>query len=259
MAELYCKIGTTNTYEDGDILAAFNDHRIQGVHAEHICHIDNAGGGVNVHRSADTLAEDLLSITSQYKFERISITEVRRTDLTTRDEEIFDDTPRVVDGKNQQMDVRQFVERRLKHHRHSMFGTAGAERWYGGRRDISQAKVDLVWTAIEAKSANLQSDATLWPAGIQDLKEHLALRVDDFDDATSNSIVVPDEEQTGVDKNGDPIIVTHSKRLNSVDWRNISELSADTKESADDKGISVDGRDSDPLVIENIVNTKVRS
>ena len=43
MAELIVNVNPNSTYEDGDILCAFNDRNVQCTHAQQICHHQHAG------------------------------------------------------------------------------------------------------------------------------------------------------------------------------------------------------------------------
>jgi len=80
MAEALCKIGDNGTYEDKDILCAFNNRRIWCVHAEHICHPKLVRDSENpfLHLAQDTLPEMMLIKTMEFKFERISSATVRK-------------------------------------------------------------------------------------------------------------------------------------------------------------------------------------
>ncbi len=168
MAELALKIGTLGTnlsrdYQDGDILCAFNSRRIRCIHAQHICHRKLAGGGVGVHRNDAHVARDWFELTHEFRFERVSGTEILRTTLADLTEELINGTPRLIDGQMQHMDVEAYVRRRLAHDRHKIFGTAGSEVWYGGDTDVSNAAMDLVWAAIETKTPLREVDHTRFP------------------------------------------------------------------------------------------------
>lgn len=257
MAELALKIGDTDTYKDGDILCAFNSRRIRCTHAQHICHPKLAGGGVGAHRDDAHVARDWFEATAQYRFERVSTKEVKRVTLATMDEVIIDSTPRLVDGKMQAMDVNQYVARRLAHDRHRIFGSPGAEVWYGGRTDVSNTALNKVWTAIETKTPERESSYTRWPAGRQDLKEHLFIAVDDFDDKEAETLVEPDTEVTGQDPDGADIIVTHQKRKRKVDWQAVPQFSLSAG-NVTNPTLTVDVRDSFELVRASVVEVKPR-
>lgn len=216
MAELALKISDSNDYKDGDIIAAFSRRRIRCTHAQHICHVKNAGGGVRAPRDSSHVAKDFLEHTHQYRFERVSRTEVKRVTLATLDEVILDGTPKMIDGQMQHMAVQEFIERRLRHDRHAIFGTSALAVWYGGEKTFNHAKLDLVWNAIETKTVNREVDFDLWPVGAQDLKSHLFLPCDDFDESTEQELVESEIDETDPDN---PVVV--KKRRRKVIWQNL--------------------------------------
>lgn len=216
MAEILLKITDGANYSDGDCLCAFNNRHIHCVHAQHICHLDAAGFQPNGLRPNGSLPQRFREKTSQYRFNRISETEVRRTEIATGVQEIFGP---------ESIDVREFLKRRKKHHRHAIFGVEGEEVWYGGRTDFSQVAVDAVWSEIESHSTNRRRNAEfgLWPMGRLDIRHHLAVRFADFTDDEAQGLVAP---QLELDLNGDPVLdadgreVVIAKRNINVDWRN---------------------------------------
>jgi hypothetical protein len=230
VATIALKVGPGAGYEDGDILCAFNRRAIRCVHAQHICHVKAAA------RNGDGLlllthhARDWFEHTHQYRFERISATEIRRTDLTTLAEDVLSGTP---NEAGEHIDVPLFIERRKQQAGHYLFGTDGAEVWYGGSKDFSHAKLDLVWIAIETKTPQREADFPDWPAGIQDLKSHLFLRMNDMDDDAAQTLVAPAMDG--------PTVV--SKRARKVSWRDHRELTAHIA-NIDDPTVSVDLRPS---------------
>lgn len=165
MAELALKVGAGANYSDGDIIAAFNSRAIRCVHANHICHRKLAGGGIGALRDNAHVARDWFEHTYQYRNERISKTEFRRTDLITLDEFIAGPVPKIdpTKGFETSTDVPLYVRLRLVHERHKIFGTPGREVWYTGTRNVSNANLDLVWNAIETKTAFREVDFPRWP------------------------------------------------------------------------------------------------
>ena len=253
MAELALKIGAGANYQDGDILAAFNSRFIRCVHAQHICHVKQAGGGIGALRDNAHVARDWFEHTHQYRFERVSRTEIKRILLSDMSEVLIDGTPKRIDGKMQHMDVALYVAKRLAHARHKMFGTTGAEVWYGGRKDMRDAKLDLVWDVIEAKTDNREADFPRWPAGGKDLISHLFVTVDDFDEATAQDLVSSELDLTDPDN---PITV--KKRQHFIDWKVVIDSEEHTK--IEDKALSVDLRETmTPLVRDVVVKTKTKA
>lgn len=120
VATIALKVGSGSGYEDGDILCCWNRRHIRCVHAQHICHVRTAA------RNGDGLiplthhARDWFEHTHEYRFERVSATEVRRTNLATLAEDVFSETPNE-DG--QAIDVPLFIARRKLKPLHYLFGT----------------------------------------------------------------------------------------------------------------------------------------
>jgi hypothetical protein len=189
MAELLLKIGDGANYEDGDILCAFNDRRIQLVHAEHICRVGKAGTqNGNRLRPNDSLTRMFLEKTRQYRFERISRAEVKRVTIATGQQATFG--PMAAAG-GEHMHVQEHVDRLLRHPRHAVFGEPGREIWYGGRTRHTHDALDAIWSEIEERTEYRRADHRRWPAGEQDLVSHLLITVDDFSDADAAELVAP--------------------------------------------------------------------
>jgi hypothetical protein len=250
MPELALKIAPGANYADGDILCAFNSRRIRCVHAQHICHVKQAGGGIGGLRDNVHVARDWFEHTHQYRFERVSKTEIKRVTLADLKEVLINGTPKLIDGKMQHMDVERYVNRRMLHNGHKMFGTTGAEVWYGGLKDESDAKLTLVWNAIETKTAFREVDFPLWPVGTKDLISDLFVTVDDFNEAEAEDLISPELDLTDPD---DPIVV--KERRHHIDWKTVIDLAEHTK--IEDKTVSVDLRSTmTPLVRGDVVLTK---
>lgn len=250
MPELAIKVGDGANYRDGDILAAFNRRRTRCAHAQHICHVMKAGGGVGALRDNAHVARDWFEHTAQYRFERVSHTEIKRITLATLDEVLVNGAPKRIDGRAQHMDVALFVARRMAHGRHRMFGSRGREIWYGGRTDMSNSALNLVWNAIETKTAEREINFRRWPAGRQDLISHLFVTIEDFDETVASDLVSPELDETDPDN---PITI--KKRRHHITWRDVIA----TKEHTDieDKAVSVDLRDTMiPLVRDDTVKIR---
>ena len=78
MAELLLKVDDGSNYEDGDVLCAFNRRRIRWCHAQHLTTIRYDVFNGDGLRPVGSLAQKALELTKQYRFRRISRTEVRR-------------------------------------------------------------------------------------------------------------------------------------------------------------------------------------
>ena len=204
MAELALKIGTTDTYDDEDILCAFNQRRIRCVHAEHICWPRIAGVKVGGQLgTTQPLLEKMYLRTAQYKTDRIGRDLVRRTNLWTLNEVVYgspsytDTEPIPIEDPDRpghmiHCCVAEFFDRRLAAGKLPLFGAPGREICYvGGRTKKDAATIELIWDDIEADTALRRVDHDRFPAGSRDLKTDLFIAVDEFDDATAEELVSP--------------------------------------------------------------------
>lgn len=215
MAELLLKVQAGGGYEDGDVLCAFNRRRRRRVHAEHLCHLRDAGFNANGLRPVDSLARHFREATCQYKFRRAGDTTIERIELVTGVTDTFGP---------ESIDVREFITRRRKHARHAVFGAAGQEFWFGGRSDTGPDRLDAVWTAIATYAGRLESEDEFqfWPMGRLDIRHHLPVRVVDFTDDEAAALTGPRHE---TDRDGNPVLdadglpIVLAKRNVRVDWR----------------------------------------
>jgi len=191
MAELIIKVGEGGSYEDGDILCALNDKNVQGTHAQHICHYQYSGFNSDGLR-LDGKSLAFLDCVYQYRFERVNETQVKRTETDHLGNVLSEETF----GKPD-IDVDQFVARRLKHAKHRIFGSKGAEIWHGGHSDLSQDAINTSWDIIQ-NSCDCRNtpgpcpccgqDHTLWPMGRLDVRHFLCTQLDDFSDEEAQAL-----------------------------------------------------------------------
>ncbi len=220
-AQLFLMTGSNPVYEDGDILSVFNRRCIRGMWADNICQPRNFGFNSDGLRNPGTLPEKYQENAYQFRFERISATEVRRTDLKTLDQVVLGPTPTLIDGTQQYIFVDEFIARRKSNSRHKIFGSDGAEIWYGGKLDVSWTKLDTIWEEIESRSlAELgeqknEVDHRDWPATARELSRFLIVSVNDFDDATAATLIEP-----LFDVDGETIL---KKRKNFIQWRQLRD------------------------------------
>lgn len=250
MAELIIKTSTKApdpAWQDGDIIHAMNDLHIHDVHAQHICHKNLVGFNSDGLRPANSLTEDYLSEVRQYKFERISQTEVRRSDLFSMSIDVFSDTP---NGDGEYIDVPLFISRWRQHPKHVIFGKPGTEIWYGGRTLITTAKINDIWVSIEAKTAYLKAHFGKFPWGNEDQKHHLAITVDDFDNTVRSEL-----ESSVYDGTVDPPVMTE-RRKNAVDWRNLPGLTQKIIDDTLASDVKVDIRNSFSFTRSLIIDAK---
>jgi len=258
MAEIFLKVGDASVnpeaYKDGDIVCAFNDNRIRCVHAQHICfkrletgrRFKLNGAGLVPNAS---LAKDYLQTVHQFKYERLGKETLRITQLSDNQSiEITSNIPfqnSFDKNKTQYMDIPLFVKRSIRTMRETnargipVFGEPGKEIWYGGKTDVSASNISQVWDAIETKTENVRADLQfkLWPSGAQDLKSHLSLLVNDFDDTEAESLAEPLMDLTDPEN---PVLL--KKRKNMVSWKDIILISELTQTNVLDSTVSVDLR-----------------
>lgn len=249
MPELIIKTSTNGldpAWQDGDIIHAMNDLRIHDVHAQHICHKNLIGFNGDGLRPANSLTEMYLSKVKQYKFERVSAKEMKRITLATLDEEILSDIP---NAKGQAIHVGLYIQRRLLHAKHMIFGTPGAEVWYGGRTRATTAIIDDIWTLIEANTLYLKANFGKFPWGLNDQMDHLVITVDDFDNA------VRSELESSIYDNADPPVMT-KRRKNKVDWKNLPGMTQKIIDDTLADGVKVDISDTFSFSRSQIVDAK---
>lgn len=225
MAELMLKIGDHPSgldehYKDGDIVCAFSNRRIRSVHAEHICRLDNFGFNKDGLRPS-SLASKFYEAVYQYKFERISKTEIRRTDLVTLEQEIFSHIPNV---NGEYIHLESYLARRIAHPNHKIFGTQkGKEYWYGGKVSSNHTTLDKVWSAIETDTAERAINYTKWPLTPAEKRIFLGVGVDDFDIAEEDRLVNLEMKLDNQAPDYDPDLQAISyKRRANINWRSLS-------------------------------------
>jgi len=177
VAELALKIGAGANYEDGDVLCAFNRRRIRWTHAQHVCwpRIDGRKVGGQLGES-QPLLQQMLERTAQYRFTRVARSEVLRVEIATEAEATI--TPQAKDSKLR-MDVVEYVARRLRAGQKPLFGSAGAEVWYGGRTTCDTDTVEAVWDDIEHATPLRRTDHDYWPISEESEPTEIVLSLSD--------------------------------------------------------------------------------
>lgn len=307
MAEILIKAGdqtgdASKAYRDGDVICAFNARHIRCVHAQHICHVHAAARNGDGLILPTEVVRDWFEATHGFRFDRVTRTRVRRTNLVTLETEDFNATPNA-DGKA--MDVPLFIARRKKKADHYLFGTDGAETWYGGRKDFSNAKMDIVWNAIETKTPKREVDHTQWPfseelapqqiqlsvpeefrkrlisqgqsppfdvryfggdreyhtapegttvtaiVGGEEMREHLVVPVDDFDDAEAENLAASEVDETDPENPA-----TLKRRTHDVNWRALFARGGFNEADVTNRTKRVDVRQNGTLNRSSIVRVK---
>lgn len=235
VATVALKVGVGAGYEDGDILGVFNRRQIRRVWAQHICSVRSVQRNANGLIPSAHHSRDWYEATHQYRFERVSSNEVLRTVIATATADLLSNT---ANAAGEQIDVAEFIRRRKKSVGFGLFGSVGSEVWYGGQTDTADDKLDAVWTAIETKTAYREVDFPDWPAGVQELKSHLFLQMNDMTDAEADELTASEIDNSDPDN---PITIR--KRRQKIDWRSHRELLPHIT-NIDDRNVSVDLRNS---------------
>lgn len=224
MAELAIKIGTNVPNndahpQDGDIMCAFNNKQIGMKHAQYICRVTKVQFNSDGLNPLNCLTAKMLAKTSLYKFERVSRTEVKRINLDTLNETVFGIKP---NANGEQINVEQYLYRRLNHLSHIVFGSKGREIWYGKHfhRAIDSAVVNDVWNIIETDTSKRRANYTLFPFAPREKQIWLVLKSDEFSNEESFNLTRPDLPQIGTDYRGKPIYKLTKFRTNKIDWEN---------------------------------------
>ena len=113
---------SSTSYKDGDIVQAFSMQNIYYCHAQHKCHVRNFDFTTDGMRAAEPLLVKFLEKTNIYKFERMNSNDVKRTNLITSEESIFNTTP---NDNGERINVYQYVSRRIKNKHHLIFRSNG--------------------------------------------------------------------------------------------------------------------------------------
>ena len=159
-----------DAFQDGDIICAFNHRRIRTCHAQMICKATRGEFSSGIYPS-DTPHEKLAALTHEFKFEHIG-SEIKRTVIATGDFEIFQSNKPNANGEY--INVDQFVAD-IRKKNLSVFGTPGAERWYGGNTSDTQTTLDAAWAMIEAETPERETNYTRWPLSPEEKAQFLAV------------------------------------------------------------------------------------
>lgn len=245
MAEVQIKIGSSGSYEDGDVIETLNDRHISQMWVDFLTNIKHDVFTPEGLRRLGTIYELGLDLRCQYKFERISSTQVRRTDRISDTVVVYDWFP---NAQGEYINVEEHVRYLLsRKKRHKVFGTLGAEVWYGGRTINTAATLDSVWSILESMSKHRKADYQLAPRGRQELKSHYVVSIDDFDDATESTYNTGEYDALGN-------LLTKSKY--GVNWRQLHGMTPRKMEKIMDKRTRVDDRGAEQYQHAAIIRLK---
>lgn len=239
MAEIVLKVKNDGgSYDDGDILCAFSDRRISDVHVQHICNPKEYGFNSDGLRDMDTLLEIHLQNVMEFRFERVSETELTRHSLRNGEVDLISNIP---NDSGECMDVELYLKRRKGHARHKIFGSIGSEIWYGGNTRSTEKSLDKVWGDIEDRTGDKKSNHPLFPTSDIVKAHFLGLSVDPFDDIEGNELVASETE-----KNGDEIVIIEKRKF-KVDYREMKVISVETQAHIQDMKVLVDVRGANKI------------
>ena len=244
MASLLVKVASSGpdpAYQDGDVIAAFSDHRALCVHAQHLCDHRREAKTAEGLCPTGGLGFALQARTYQYRFDRVSRTEVRRTDRATGAQDVLGPAPTAA---GEAIDVPRYLARARAHPAHRIFGLAGRETWFGGQIDFSPRAMADVWGEIEARTARRRADHREWPFGEEEMRCHLVLPVDDFLESVRTELESPTMSDAP-----EPQMLT--RRAHAVEWRTLGLPVAEA--NVLDPGKKVDVRNLAPFARAAIV------
>ncbi len=190
---LLIKVGDTGVYSDKDVVCAMTTQRINLAKIQSLTNVRNATVNSDGLREPGSLLDICLQNISKYKFERISEGSVRRTNLDTLKADTITDK---ANAQGEYMDVPLYIKRRLEFDKHKIFGSVGSEYWYGGR-SVTDAKIDIVWTAIEAQTSERKADNQEWGFSDKEKKRFLVLTVDPITEEEAEEYVISEFDTKG--------------------------------------------------------------
>lgn len=206
------------TYEDGDVLCAFTRRRTRMVHAERICQPSSAARQSNGLIAFDHISRRFFEAVREYRFERVSPTTVVRTNLWTNEVDVIGAVP---NERSESMDVPRYIASRRRSPHFGIFGSDGAEVWYGGGARQTHAAAQDAWNLIEQHTMERESFYQAWPFGDAELRHFLAIHTDDFTEPAAAELVSPQVDTS----NPDAPVVIH-KRKHRLPWRELREMSS---------------------------------
>jgi len=239
------------TYEDGDILCAMSERRILQCHTEHACHVKDAPRARSGHCVRGSRHEDLEAARYSHRIERDGRDFIRYIRQSDGQEWIIGSVPVDVEGRMMHMHVAEYFDRRLRHPRNRIFGSAGSEVSYGGRQDLSMTKLDALWTRIEAETRLLKADHTRWPFTRGERRGFLPVTFDQLTDAEAAVLVEP-----LVDDRDPENPVTLKKRARKIDY---TEVYPTRTTEIRDRTQETDLRDDSRICTSSDVETKTRA
>lgn len=249
MAEVLLKVHTDNpnSYNDGDIVCAFNDNSIKRVFSELITNPHRWDKNGDGYLDEGSLPYKMFKKRNQYRFERRGIETVVR--ILNEDESEED--------VSSQMAVREFIAKRRVawlgpgQRGLPLFGTPGYEIWFGGNTKTEEAVINSVWDDIENDTPNHRDNHIYWPLTPNELGNFLGLATDNFTDEESGELTSPE-----IDDSDPENPVTVFKRKKKVEWRDVPEISGDSVDCIETRGLVYEVRNEGVHNRSEIIVTK---
>lgn len=228
-------IGSSGTYEDGDIKSATNHRSCRSDAAWAVCKKLDSNRKFEFRNlstgfmNRDTVAQDFEESIHEYKFVRLDSITAKKVRLSDMAEVEFEsnvpfadpfDNNRIVamDIKIQFQQMASALLGNLSTGK-MMFGTGVMDcEYYSGKYDPSHANLDILWSIIERKTGILEVN-TVQPAVFSNYKKFLTIKVDDFDDETSGDLVSPLMDNTDLEN---PVQI--KKRQRHIIWRDLAGI-----------------------------------
>lgn len=208
-------------YQDGDIVEAFSLARIRKTAAERL-YAPSQFGFNNSGLRDDNSLRSVTEALSQYRFERVTSTSVKRVILSTGAEEIMDFP-----------NADEYISRRLSNPAHRIFGTTGAEVWFTKTRE--NLDHEELWDVIETVSDYVRDDFSRWeftelekvfflPLNMTGKSETDSGTIDvELSDPTVDEHRSPLIEVVGVDADGEEQTAEIARRKYSIPYWDLSE------------------------------------
>ena len=137
--------------------------------ADTLCEICGCGFNAEGLRPIDSLSDMYQRLTYSHINVRISKSEVLKRSLIDGSERIFGP---------QTIDLEAYLTRRVKHRRHKIFGSRGAEYWYSGT--TSSDKIEQIWDELESRSGLDRNKYKLWPLSPVERRRFLPIGITDI-------------------------------------------------------------------------------
>lgn len=170
MAHLAIYTSNYGKYSPGDVIFAKTQMEIHSTHCEQISVIKSRIPGEKT--PINSILKSWYDLIYEFRFERVSDTEVLRVKLSDNTTEVFG---------HPSIDVKQFIGRRKNA---GLFGVEGTEVWYGGNIRYTTSANASMWQTLQTKYGIHPSTHPVldrWPCGNLEVKHFLTCSVDNLE------------------------------------------------------------------------------